>query len=127
MDRHAGPATAAGALQAGEIDWWEQALPDLVPTLMRRPRHHVQRQDPYGFIAHARFNHLQAPFNNVKLRRAVLSALRQEDLHAVDRRQRRRFHGGCAGPCSPAACRMCRGRGADMPQPTNLDAACARR
>jgi peptide/nickel transport system substrate-binding protein len=73
------PATAAGALQAGEIDWWEQALPDLIPTLTRRRGITVQRQDPYGFIAHARFNHLQAPFNNPRLRRAVLSALRQED------------------------------------------------
>ena len=28
-------ATAAAALQNGEIDWWEQPLPDLVPLLKR--------------------------------------------------------------------------------------------
>ena len=117
------PATAAGALQAGEIDWWEQALPDLVPTLTRRRGITVQRQDPYGFISHARFNHLQPPFNNVKLRRAVLSALRQEDYMQS-------IVGGDA-----ASWKLCRAMFpcglpdvteagvADMPQPTNLDAA----
>ena len=31
------PATAAAALQAGEIDWWDQVLPDLAPALRRNP------------------------------------------------------------------------------------------
>ncbi len=30
------PATAAAALQAGEVDWWEYPLPDLLPLLRKR-------------------------------------------------------------------------------------------
>jgi peptide/nickel transport system substrate-binding protein len=73
------PATAAAALQRGEVDWWEQALPDLVPLLESAPGVHVQQQDPYGFIAVARFNSLQPPFNNVRLRQIVLSVLNQDE------------------------------------------------
>src|SRR5947209_2336976 len=29
------PATAAAALQSGEVDWWERPLPDLIPTLRK--------------------------------------------------------------------------------------------
>ncbi len=72
-------ATAAAALQAGEIDWWEQVLPDLVPVLESASNIRIQRQDPYGFIALARLNSSQPPFNNVKLRQIVLSALNQDD------------------------------------------------
>ena len=73
------PATAAAALQRGEIDWWEQALPDLLPVIGRDPHIKVQVQDPFGYIAMARFNHLQPPFDDVRLRRAVLSAVNQDD------------------------------------------------
>jgi peptide/nickel transport system substrate-binding protein len=73
------PATAAAALQRGEIDWWEQALPDLLPLLQKSPNVVVQQQDPYGFVALARFNATQAPFNNAKLREAVLSVIDQDD------------------------------------------------
>lgn len=73
------PATAAAALQSGEVDWWEQVLPDLVPLLTRNRAITLQRQDPYGFISVARFNHLQPPFDKPAMRRAVLSAIRQED------------------------------------------------
>ena len=72
-------ATAASALQAGEIDWWEQALPDLVPLLKKSARVRLQQQDPYGFVALARFNSLQPPFNNPRLRQAVLSAVNQDE------------------------------------------------
>jgi peptide/nickel transport system substrate-binding protein len=30
------PATAAAALQSGEVDWWEQPTTDLVPLLRKR-------------------------------------------------------------------------------------------
>ena len=73
------PATAAAALQRGEVDWWEQALPDLLPVIGRDPHIKVQVQDPFGYIAMARFNHLQPPFDDVRLRRAVLSAVNQDD------------------------------------------------
>lgn len=73
------PATAAAALQNGEIDWWEQALPDLVPLLQKARGLRVQPQDPFGFVALARFNSAQPPFNNAKLREAVLSAIDQTE------------------------------------------------
>ncbi|MCZ8147196.1 MAG: ABC transporter substrate-binding protein [Roseomonas sp.] len=73
-------ATAAAALQAGEVDWWEQILPDLAPALARRRGVRVERSDPFGLVSVARFNHLHPPFNNQALRRAVLSAISQRDL-----------------------------------------------
>ena len=72
--------TAAAALQAGEVDWWEAPTADLVPML-RRHRDIVARvQDPTGYIGTMRFNHLQPPFDNPALRRAVLGAVSQEDF-----------------------------------------------
>lgn len=73
------PATAAAALQRGEIDWWEQALPDLIPMLAKTSGIRLRVQDPYGFAAVARFNSSQPPFDNVRLRRVVMSALNQTD------------------------------------------------
>ena len=73
------PATAAGALQNGEVDWWENPLPDLVPLLKRNRNIAVDIADPLGNIGSLRFNHLNPPFNDVRARRAVLMALSQED------------------------------------------------
>ena len=78
------PATASAALQAGEVDWWEQALADLLPSLRRNRNLTVEITDTAGYTGWGRFNHLQPPFNNPALRRAVLMALNQEDyLRAV--------------------------------------------
>ncbi len=73
------PATAAAALQAGEVDWWETPISDLVPVLRKNKNINVDISDPLGNIGSFRFNHLHAPFNNVKARRAVLMAMNQED------------------------------------------------
>lgn len=73
------PATAAAALRAGEIDWWERATPDLLGTLRRDAALAVEVPDPLGFISTLRMNHLQPPFDNPALRRAVLPAVNQED------------------------------------------------
>ena len=72
-------ATAAAALQSGEIDWWEQALADLVPSLKRRPDITVDITDPTGYIGVIRFNHLQKPMDNVGIRRAIMAAVNQDD------------------------------------------------
>jgi len=72
-------ATAAAALQSGEIDWWETALSDLVPVLRGNANISVDIGDPLGNIGAFRMNHLQPPFNNLKVRQAVLTALNQED------------------------------------------------
>ncbi|WP_417423047.1 ABC transporter substrate-binding protein [Hoeflea sp.] len=70
-------ATATSALQNGEVDWVEIALPDLMPILKSAPGVTVQRQDPTGFEAFIRFNCLVPPFDNPALRQAVLMAVDQ--------------------------------------------------
>lgn len=72
-------ATALAALQTGEIDWWEQVLADTVPLLKRNRNIVVGDGDPNGYIGVVRFNSAQAPFNNAKLREAVLRAVNQAD------------------------------------------------
>ena len=73
-------ATAAAALQAGEIDWWEQPVADHLPRLRGRPGIAVETLDPQGFMAVMRFNHLQPPFDNPAIRRAFLGAFNQTDM-----------------------------------------------
>ena len=73
------PATAAAALQNGEVDWWEQALPDLMQVLRRNRNVMTGIQDPLGNIGILRMNHLYPPFNDVRARRAILMAMSQED------------------------------------------------
>ena len=72
-------ATAAAALQSGEVDWYEQAQSDLVPLLRRNSDIVIAPSNPQGYIGGLRFNHLHPPFNDVRLRRAVLTAVNQED------------------------------------------------
>jgi peptide/nickel transport system substrate-binding protein len=72
-------ATASAALQNGEVDWLEFALPDLVPALRKNRNVMVEIADPLGNIGTLFFNHLYPPFNDVRARRAILTALSQED------------------------------------------------
>ncbi|MDB5373491.1 MAG: transporter substrate-binding protein [Belnapia sp.] len=74
------PATAAAALQAGEVDWWEQPLPDLLPILRRSRAIRTEILDEAGFVAMLRLNHVQPPFDNPGVRRAILAALSQADV-----------------------------------------------
>lgn len=73
------PATAAAAMQRGEIDWWAQPLPDLYATLQSAGMV-LQIDQPAGRLAMARMNCLQPPFNNPNVRRAVLMAVKQRDF-----------------------------------------------
>ncbi|MDO9708252.1 ABC transporter substrate-binding protein [Paracraurococcus lichenis] len=73
------PATASAALQNGEVDWWENPITDLVPTLKRNRNIRVDIADPLGNIGTFRMNHTTTPFNTLKARQAVLAALSQED------------------------------------------------
>jgi len=78
-------ATAAAALQNNEVDWWEFALPDLAPTLKRGSGVTISQIDDLGFISILRFNAAIPPFNNPKLRHAVLAAVDQADyMRAVN-------------------------------------------
>jgi len=75
-------ATAAAALQNGEVDWYEQVQPDLVPLLKKNPAIEVGYHNPTGYSGVMRFNHLHPPFNNVAVRRAVMMAVNQDDYMA---------------------------------------------
>lgn len=72
-------ATAAAALQAGEIDWWEQINADLAPLLRRARGVEVKVLNTLGYVGVARFNFLHPPFNNPAIRRALLRAISQDD------------------------------------------------
>jgi len=74
------PTTAAQALINGEQDWWDYATADLMPLLARTRGVKVVVQEPSGQIPILRFNHLQPPFNNPGIRRALLGAVSQEDV-----------------------------------------------
>ena len=71
-------ATAAAALQKGEVDWVEQPLIDLCPMLRTSPDVLVAVNDPFGWQPIIALNHLNTPFDNPKLRRALLPALDQK-------------------------------------------------
>ncbi|MGG5811195.1 ABC transporter substrate-binding protein [Falsiroseomonas sp. CW058] len=74
------PSTAAAALQAGEIDWYEQPPPE-IQTLLRRNRNvSVEAIDPLPLVGVMRFNHLHPPFNDKRMRQAMLPAVNQADF-----------------------------------------------
>ncbi len=72
--------TAAAALQAGEVDWWERPTPDLLPLLARNPKLASIILDESGALQFMRFNHLHPPFDNPAIRRAMLGAFSQTDV-----------------------------------------------
>jgi peptide/nickel transport system substrate-binding protein len=72
-------ATAAAALQSGEVDWLEEPIPDLAPVFRKNRNVTVDVSDPIGNIATLFFNHLHPPFNDVRARRAFLMAMSQKD------------------------------------------------
>ena len=76
------PGTAAAALQQGEIDWWQSPSADLLPLLRNNRRLKVELINPLGAIATLRFNHLNQPFDNPAMRRAILGAIDQSE-HAI--------------------------------------------
>jgi peptide/nickel transport system substrate-binding protein len=71
------PSTAATALQKNEVDWVAQPLIDLCPVLRKSPGVTVEVLSPYGWLAMIRINHLQPPFDNPALRRALLPGIDQ--------------------------------------------------
>lgn len=73
-------ATAAAALQVGEVDWWEQPTPDLLPLLAKRRHLKVEVKDTGGYLGMIRLNHLVPPFDNPAIRRAILSAISQSEF-----------------------------------------------
>jgi peptide/nickel transport system substrate-binding protein len=76
-------STVAGALQAGEVDWWEVVSPDLRPVLAKAKDVVLDQPDNSGTYASLRFNQLQPPFDDPAVRRALLRAVKQSDFMAA--------------------------------------------
>jgi peptide/nickel transport system substrate-binding protein len=77
------PAQAAEALQNGDADWWTAPTADLVPLLKRNRNMLVDIADPLGRVGVLRFNRARPPFDDVRVRRAVLLSLGQEACMAA--------------------------------------------
>jgi peptide/nickel transport system substrate-binding protein len=73
-------ATAAAAVQSGEMDWWDQATNDFLPALRKNLAVTVKVYDTTGFMAMIRPNSRQPPFNNPGVKRAVMLAIQQSDF-----------------------------------------------
>jgi peptide/nickel transport system substrate-binding protein len=69
--------TAAQALRAGEVDYWENVPSDYAPALEREAE--IVVQSNAGFLGTVRLNHLNPPFDNIKMRQAVLMVADQRD------------------------------------------------
>jgi len=72
-------ATAAAALERGEIDWLQTPHTDLLPRLRANKDLVIKSITPHGLIAYLRFNHLHPPFDNPAIRRAIIGAVTQSD------------------------------------------------
>ena len=73
--------TAVQALETGEVDYLENAPNDYAAALAKYPDITVRGYP--GFIGTTRFNHLYPPFDNVKIRQAVLAVADQRDYMAA--------------------------------------------
>lgn len=71
--------TAVNALVNGEIDYIEQPPHDFLPVLKKGQGVVVKNFNPLGFSGMLRMNWLHPPFDNVKVRQAVLMAVNQQD------------------------------------------------
>ena len=71
-------ATKAAALQNGEVDWWENPPSDIWPVLASNADIELISSSlrPLGCV---RFNWLYRPFDNVKMRQAVMMVASQAD------------------------------------------------
>jgi peptide/nickel transport system substrate-binding protein len=88
-------ATAAAALQQGEVDWWEQPIPDLLPLLQKDKSIAIEIIDPAGNIGIMRVNSLYPPFDNPAIKHALLGAISQADfMQAVVGSDPKMWHAG---------------------------------
>lgn len=72
-------ATAAAALERGEIDWLQTPNTDLLPRLKTNKDLVIKTITPLGLIAYMRFNQLHPPFDNPGIRRAIIGSITQSD------------------------------------------------
>ena len=71
--------TALAALQRGEYDYWEIPPIDMAPIIEKDPNLKIEITDKLGQQGWLRPNHLHPPFNNPKIRQALIHALDQSD------------------------------------------------
>ena len=71
------------ALSTGEVDYLERVPADVLPVLERNRAVHTQVVSPLGYQGILRFNHLLPPFDDVRVRRAVMLAVDQADYMAA--------------------------------------------
>jgi len=72
-------STAGAALQTGEVDWYAAPPAELIDLLRSFRDVEVGRMELLPSVMVMRPNHLQPPFDNKKLRQALLPALSQAD------------------------------------------------
>jgi len=72
--------TAMNALLNGEIDYVESPPHDLLPVVRKDANIKLVDYNPLGNQYAFRFNTLHPPFNNAKVRQAVMIAFNQEDF-----------------------------------------------
>jgi len=73
-------ATKVAAVLQGEQDWWENPTHDLIPLLRKDRKVKIEVINPTGAVNMMRINHLQPPFDNPGVRRALLHAFSQTDF-----------------------------------------------
>ncbi len=73
-------AVAGSALTNGEIDFIEHPAPDLLPLLQRSRGVTVGLINPIGSMVWLRLNHSQPPFNDPRVRQALLHAIDQKEV-----------------------------------------------
>ena len=72
--------TALNALLAGEIDYWESPPSDLLPILELNEEITVKNLNALGFQTIMRPNTLNAPMDNVLIRKAAIASVNQKDV-----------------------------------------------
>ena len=73
-------ATAAAALADGEVDWWEQPPADYFPRLSADKNIQLVNTNKLGQMTMLRFNQLHPPFDNLKMRQAILAVTDQAEF-----------------------------------------------
>lgn len=82
--------SGVNAMIAGEIDYIERVPPDLLQLIEKNPGIAVGTRGSLGNGTQVVLNHLQPPFDNVKVRQAVQLAINQQEVlagHFGDRKE----------------------------------------
>ena len=75
--------TQVSALVRGEVDYLERVPADLLPLIDAKSGAKAEVVSKFGFQAIMRMNHLQPPFDNIKVRQAVAKAIDRSMYAAV--------------------------------------------